>query len=201
MPDFVKSFYSSLREWFQFEPMWKLFLICIVPIHVWAILMVLMDFEWIGTRSNIMDSLGVVAYALVFALIESLMLFIASMGISLILPRSWDNGKRLAGMTWIILMISFWAALAQLYYVLGGKIPGFYSNWMINSGHPLRILVGTIFPLLLLSVSIPLLLVTLKEKFTSITLNVAERLGTLSLAYLFLDLLGFLYIIYRNIPL
>jgi hypothetical protein len=195
----ARSFYLSLKDWFRLKPLWKLFLVCIFPIHAWAILMVLLDFEWIGNRSNILDSFGVAAYALVFALFESLLLFIASLAVSLLFPSSWDNKKRLAGMTWMILAITFWAVLAQLYFVLGGKVPAFYATWMIASGHPLWILIGTIFPFLLLSASVPLLLVLLREQFSSATLNLAERLGTLSMLYLFLDLFGFLFILYRNI--
>lgn len=201
MSAFVQPFISSLKEWFRFKSMRKLFLICIVPIHIWAILMVLMDFEWIRERTNITDAIGVVAYALIFAFLESLLLFITSMIVSLLLPPSWNNRKRLAGMTWIILIVTFWAAIGQLFFVLGGKIPAFYLNWMIVSDHPLRILIGTIFPLVCLSISIPLFLILKKEKFTALTLDIIERLEALSLLYLVLDFFGLLFVIYRNIPL
>ena len=76
--------------------LWLLFLTTAFPIHLWTIILVLRDFAWVTERTNAWDAVGVAAYGMVFAFIESLFVFIIVVLLGLLLPKQWDERKRLS---------------------------------------------------------------------------------------------------------
>ena len=61
------------------QGLWNLFLICAFPLHVWTIILAFRDFSWVTERTNSWDALGVVSYGLIFALIESVAVFLVAL--------------------------------------------------------------------------------------------------------------------------
>jgi hypothetical protein len=60
---------------------------CITPIHIWTTIVFLYNFPSLILKANLWQILGVLAYALVFALFESLLLFGFLVLLAAILPR------------------------------------------------------------------------------------------------------------------
>ena len=54
----------------------SLFLTCAFPLHFWALLMAFRDISWVAERTNLWDAIGVLGYGLVFALVESILIFL-----------------------------------------------------------------------------------------------------------------------------
>ena len=99
--------------------LWILFSLSAFPIHIWTFISFFRDFSWISERSNLWDAIGVGAYSLLIALIESILVFLPGIILFLILPSGWDNKKRIAFIGVITSIISGWAIAGQLYYFTG----------------------------------------------------------------------------------
>src|SRR5512141_1446140 len=57
------------------QGLWSLFLMCAFPLHVWALILAFRDVSWVTERTNSWDAVGVVAYGLLFTLVESVLVF------------------------------------------------------------------------------------------------------------------------------
>ena len=115
-----------------------LFLIVAFPIHAWSIFMVLQDFQWVMERTvSIWDGIGYASYSLTFALFESVVIFIIVWLLSLLLPSQWKSNKIIAGMGTVMVSVSIWAILNQLYF--------FYSDSQMVKALP-QLFIGLVHP-------------------------------------------------------
>lgn len=74
----------------------KTFLIVGFPLHVWALLMVFRDLEFVSERTEMWDAVGYAGYTLMFTMVESLLLAVVVWVISLLFPRNWSNSRALS---------------------------------------------------------------------------------------------------------
>ena len=190
--DFIKPYFNK-------GDLFKLFLVCAFPIHVWSIFMFLRDFDWIAERTNAWDAVGVGAYALILALIESAFVFLITFGLSFLVHKTWNPETRLTIMTALIFVASLWAAITQAFFLLGGILPESIFSFLVESGHPYRYLYGTIGSLVILTVGAPVILLIQSEKVVRVTLGLIERIILLSGLYLFLDVVGIVIVVIRNV--
>ena len=58
------------------QGLWTLFLMCALPLHIWTLILAFRDLPWLTDRTNAWDAFGVMAYGLIFALAESILLFL-----------------------------------------------------------------------------------------------------------------------------
>jgi len=175
-----------------------LFLVSVFPQHTWTIYMVFRDMPWLVENYYLTQAIGVMGYALLFALGESLILFLILLIFALLLPRQWETAKRLSLVYIAAYILIFWAMASQFYALFNSQIPGFYSALLIGSSHPLWVLYGTSLVLIGISL-IPLILWLRNPNFQTKTVNLMERISILSWLYLLLDLAGIGTIILRNI--
>src|SRR5512146_2668540 len=70
--------------------LWSLFVMCAFPQHAWAFVLALRDVSWVADRTNAWDAVGVVSYGLLFALLESLLLFGVMVLLGYLVSGSWD---------------------------------------------------------------------------------------------------------------
>lgn len=68
-----------LKQYYSKQEVWTLFLISAFPIHVWTYILFFWDFSWIEERSGTWNAIGVGAYALVIALIESVFVLLVAL--------------------------------------------------------------------------------------------------------------------------
>jgi hypothetical protein len=186
---------------FQFskQKLWTLFLMAAFPTHVWTIILVLQDYSWVTERTNSWDAIGVGAYGLLVAFAESVFVFLVALVLSFLISRKWEEDRRLALLFVTIFVVASWAIINQLYFLFGATLPGGLMRSLINAAHPLRILYGTSFVLASISVVLPYAAVLQSEKVVKGIETVMERLSILTVLYLFLDVVGLIIVIIRNV--
>jgi hypothetical protein len=180
-------------DWF------RLFLVCAFPLHLWTILMVFRDVNWVAERTTAWDALGFSGYALFYTLIESLLLFIFMALLSLLLPKAWNKTLRFTVLSLISFLLAGWSIIEQLILIVfWGKLRHLAQTvtFLATSPGAAQLVFAA---LVAISVSVPLLLLRKNNKLQQGFLSILERLTLLSGLYLFLDAVGLVIIIYRNI--
>jgi hypothetical protein len=177
----------------------KLFLVSAFPLHVWTLLMAFRDFAWVAARTYTWDAIGLVSYALVAALLETMAVFLLVWLAGFLVPFRWDMNKRLAMLGTQFLVVASWSILSKIYTALDSPLPIWLSNFMIADGHPLRILWAIAGTLVTASAVAPAFLIMKRESAARSVNGVFDRIVVLSSFYLILDLIGILIIVIRNI--
>lgn len=154
------------------------------PIHVWAIVNILVIIPAWLLRLSLWELAGAIGYPLVFALLESGILWIGFVIVAWVLPGKWLANKFVALSSLLVWLLAVWAALVQFIF-----------------GHIL--LWGTmqvIFGLLLIGFSLGFAY-WLVQRFARLEdgiKRVTQRLVVLTFVYLLFDLLGVVVVILRN---
>jgi hypothetical protein len=161
------------------------YLACLFPIQVWATYNLLHEVPAWSIQMSVWDLIGVVSYPQIFALLESIIIFIPLVFFSIILPPGWFKDKFIALSTGIVLLSAIWSILAQI-NELALRYWGFrrYLPWIA---------------LFFFSQILFLSLIHYSQKLESVIVTVVERLMVLSVAYLFIDLLSVIIVVIRNI--
>jgi len=180
-------------DWF------KLFLVCAFPLHLWTILMVFRDVNWVAERTTSWDAFGFSGYALFYTLIESLLLFgfIALLGF--IIPKNWNLTLRFVILSLIAFILAGWSIMEQLILII-------FWGWLRHLADSFTFLITqpwssyVIFAgLIVISMTVPLLLLRKYKGLQTKVYSVLDRLTLLSGLYLFLDAIGIIVIIIRNV--
>ena len=178
----------------------SLFLTCAFPLHAWTIILVLRDVSWVAERTNLWDAVGVGAYALVFAFVESLIVFVVFFLLGLLTPAQWTVDKRIAFLSLVVLILSAWGIISQLLFLWNVSLPQSAIHFLARSGHPVRIMYAVSLVVVLPSIGVPVYLFQRSDRLFRLIQNFSERLSLLTVFYLFFDLAGLVIILIRNIP-
>lgn len=163
----------------------NVFAACAFPIHVWLIINVMREVPaWI-LRLSIWDLIGVISYSLMFALIETGIIFLGIVLLSLVLPRRFFRHKFVALSTMLVFVTSAWFIVLQ------------YNSWIIEFKRPIISLIWALS--FLLAAAVGYVLVSRRPKLEAGINNFVQRLGVLSFIYVFLDVVGLIIVIIRNI--
>jgi len=181
------------------QGLWALFLICAFPLHAWTIILAFRDFSWVTERTNSWDAIGVVSYGLIFAFIESVLVFLAAVLLGFLVSRKWAEERRLALVGILVFITSLWAIASYLFFMLNISIAGETINFFASLAHPLRVLYVVSLILVGITVVLPTYLVLRSEKFLQGVRGFFERVSTLTLFYLFFDFIGLVIVIVRNV--
>lgn len=180
----------------------KLFLVCVFPIHVWAIYRFIVELPELRTNSLIINYLSRGGYTLLYAFLESLVPFLFLILISFLLPSQWKESKRLSLLSAIYLSIALWAAVNQIYFISIKGGAG-WTTWLLGVLAEyafLRPLAVVVLGLLILSsVLLPILWIYKHKISEERIMSVVDRVIVLSSLYLALDGLGIIVIFLRNI--
>ncbi len=188
----VHSLYTS-------KTLLQLFMVCAFPLHLWALLMAFRDFGWVALRTTAWDALGLVSYALLVALLESLAVFGVTLLAGLLLPWNWSPEKRFALLGMLFLVLAGWSILGKLMGMYGYPIPEGALRFLQGSGHPLRWVWGMILPLVVISILLPAAAFIRSRRFQASLPGLLDRLVLLSSLYVGLDVIGIVIIVLRNI--
>ena len=189
----------AISKYYQKKGLWLLFSATAFLIHVWAILLIFQDLSWLAERTNMWDAIGVGAYGLVLALVESVFLFLIVFLLGFLVSTSWDRGKRISLMGTLAIIVSIWSILGQLYFLLDWSVPASLIQALANTAHPLRILYLIALVIVGFSVLLPVFAQLKSDKFSQMTCEFFDRLAMLVVLYLVLDFASILVIIIRNI--
>jgi hypothetical protein len=181
------------------QGLWTLFLMCAFPLHVWALILSFRDLSWLTERTNAIDAIGVMSYAVVLALVESLLLFGVITLLGLLVPARWSVERRVALLAVLALLLSLWAMAAQLFFLLGVSPSEQTLAWLARSGHPVRIMYLIALLLVTASFLTPALLMLRSERVHPAVSALIDRLSLLTTVYLVFDAAGLLIVIIRNL--
>jgi len=181
------------------QGLWSLFLICAFPLHVWTIILAFRDFSWVSERTNSWDAVGVASYGLIFAFVESLVVFLAAILLGFLISKKWSEDRRIALIGILVFVTSLWAMVSYLYFMLGWSVPGEAILFMAGLAHPLRFLYAVILFLVGITISIPAYFTLQSDKFLQGVQGLFGRLSLLTLFYLFFDFAGLVIIVIRNV--
>ena len=181
------------------QALWSLFLMCVFPQHLWTLILAFRDMSWLIERTNIWDAVGNASYALLFAFIESLLVFGLLALLGLVTPKQWEVNRRVAFLTLLLFVTVIWAMVAQLLYLWNIWLPPALMQFIASTGRPLVMLYLLSLALVVPTVSLPVLVFLRSKKALPALLDLTDRLSTLSMFYLFLDAVGLVVVIIRNI--
>jgi hypothetical protein len=181
------------------QGLWSLFLICAFPLHLWTIILALRDFSWVSERTNSWDAVGVLSYGLIFAFIESAIVFLVTILLGFLVSKKWEEDRRNALLGNLVLITSLWAMASYLYFILQVTLPEQTIALFVNLNHPLRFLYAISLPVIGVTVAIPTYFILRSEKFLQFIKGLFERLNVLTQVYLFFDFIGLIIVIVRNV--
>jgi len=190
--DFITQRYSK-------KGLWSLFLICAFPLHLWTLIFAFRDISWLTERTNLWDAIGVVSYGMIFAFVESVMIFLVLALLGLILPAQWYSDRRIAFLSLLILLTSVWGMISQLLLVWSVPLPIQAIQFLRSSNHPLRMLYAACLVVVAPTILLPVYLFIKSKKSIAFMQDLIERLSLLATFYLFFDFVGLIIVMIRNI--
>jgi len=183
---------------YTFASLLQLFLVCAFPIHIWAILMAFRDFSWVAERTRTWDGIGLLAYALIYSLMETVGIFLVVLLVGLFTPKRWEANRRVAFLGCLFLVVAVWGILGQLYSYFGEPVPEPVFHFLVRSGHPVRVMWGVLLPLVALSVGLPAIAIAGRDKVMDGVIGFFERISILSSFYMVLDVASIIIILIRS---
>ena len=187
------------KTWYTRQGLWSLFLICALPIHLWTLILAVKDFSWVSERTNAWDAIGVLSYGMVFAFVESLAVTLAAVLLGFLISRQWEQGRRIALLSTLVLIAALWAMAGQLYFLWGISIPGTILGFLAGTGHPVRVLYAVGLALVTPTVLIPAYLVLESDRVFQAVQEFSGRLALLAGLYLLIDAVCLVILVARNL--
>ena len=185
--------------------LFKLFLLIAFPIHVWSIYQTFNNAAWVASRTRWWDALGYGAYAQMYALIESILLFLVVVPIFFMLKKNRTPEKALAVITFTYLVIvALWVFRAIMINTTGYEffLDRFINDLADEGKWRKRYRYGAV----LLASGVLGALVVLGAVLSNrgknsgkLVLSLAERIEMLMYLFLALDTAGIILVVIRNI--
>lgn len=195
----MKLFANSISGRYSKQGLLTLFLMCSLPLHVWTLILAFRDVSWISERTNFGDALGVISYGLIFAFIESLVVFLFFAALGYFIPAKWSEDKRVSLLSILATVAALWAIFNQAYFVWGFSAPASFIAFFARQSHPLRFLYAFALAAVSLSMITPALFMLRSDKFYTTIQSIMDRLVVLAGFYIFLDFLALIVVVVRNI--
>ena len=180
----------------------SLFLVIAFPFHLWTLIQIFQDIEWVMERTKPADVYGYASYSLIFAFYESFVILILMLLLGFLTPKKWTGDKLVVQLGYLAVITSVWSMLEQIYNTGPSINKEEFILSITELNHPVRVsflLGGLLLVVVIGSVALPIYLVDKNEKFEKVMIAIFERLNMLSALYIFLDFIGLIIILYRNI--
>jgi hypothetical protein len=190
---------SWMRRHYTRQGLWSLFLMCALPLHAWTMLLAFRDLSWVTDRTNAWDAVGVLSYGLVFALVESVLLFVVMGLLGYLVSERWEAERRMGVLSVVVLVLSLWAMVGQLFFLLNVRVPGAVIGFLVRVPHPLRVLYLVIPAIVAATYLIPVGLVLRTQRGLRWVGGLIERLSLLALFYLVFDVAALVIVVVRNL--
>jgi hypothetical protein len=155
------------------------------PIHVWAIINILIIFPAWLLRLSTWELAGVISYPLVDAILESCLFWVMFLVLGLVLPRKWLADKFVPLSSTLAWLLAGWAVYIHLNFE------------RILQWGPMQIF-PTLF-LVILSFGLVYWVVRRYGRLQGWIKKIAQRLVVLTYFYMVFDLLGLAVVIIRNL--
>jgi len=178
---------------------WQLYVASAFLIHVWAIILILMDISWVSERTNYWDAIGVAGYGLMFTFFESILIWAVLLLAGFTLPKEWDEDKRISLLGNLAVAASLWAIYGQLYFLLDWVIPTWIIQFLAQQNHPLRLLYIGYLVLILISILLVAYISIYSRTYRRMFFIVIDRISILMGLYIFLDVVSCIIVLVRNL--
>lgn len=195
----MNNMIRSITNKYNKPGLWLLFLMCVFPQHLWTLIFAFRDISWLISRTNMWDAIGNTSYGLLYAFFESLIIFCVLALVGLFTPSRWEVNRRVAFLTLLLFITSIWGMVSQLLYVWNVWLPFSWLKLFASTGRPLLMLYLLSLAIVVPTVTLPVYAFVRSNKTLTSLLDIMDRLTTLSLLYLFLDAVGLIIIVIRNI--
>lgn len=190
---------ATYKNFYSRQGLWTLFLMCALPLHIWTIILAFRDFDWVTARTNSWDAVGVASYGLLYAMIESVLVFLAMTLIGFFVSAKWDEQRRIALLSLLALLLSLWSMFNMLVFLNNWQTPAWLVSLAISTGRPLIVLYAFAFGVAFLSIALPAFFILKSDGFLKGVQEAIERLSLLMLLYLFFDAAAFVIVVIRNV--
>jgi hypothetical protein len=177
----------------------QLLLVCSLPFHFWAILLILKNAGNFLVKRDLVFFLGFSGYTLGFAIIESLIFFAFMFALTYLFPRSWEGKTSFAVATTLSLVLASWGIANQLFFLLTDLSPAWFEWLRLRVHYRQNLLYPLLWIVLILSAAIPTIALPRWKPGRQIVLSLAEKLSMLAPLYLLLDMVGIGAVIFRNL--
>lgn len=169
-----------------------------LPLHIWTIVLAFRDFDWITARTNSWDAVGVVAYGLLAALFESLIIFSMMTLLGFLVSSKWEEKRRITLMSAMIIILSLWSIFNQSYFLNAWELPAWLISLSLQIGRPLVMVYALAILITTISFIIPAYLILRSNKTMEILQEGIERLSLLMTLYLVFDSAALILVVIRN---
>ena len=102
-------------------------------------------------------------------------------------------------MTVLLFTTAIWGMVSQLLYIWNIWLPAPMVQFIADTGRPVVMLYILSLAIVVPTVALPVYIFVKSKKALLSTLDLMDRLSTLSMLYLFFDLIGLVIVIIRNI--
>jgi len=178
-----------------------LFFIIAFPINTWSIYIFFYNFKWVAERTKAWDAIGYGAYALAFALFESLFVSLIITPVYLLLRKSYDKDTSVAILGITFLIISFWVIFGRVNTSRDTSA----TTFMFEMREKYNLRLRYLYPLFFLvigaiaaSMTLPPFLILKFTKLKNLVIEILKRLELLSYIYLIMNLISIVIVIIRN---
>jgi len=171
---------GTFYKHFAKQDLFHLGVVCVFLIHVWAIINMFHDIPAMLLYMTRNELIGSLAYNMLFALFETIIVFLILVALGLILPGRWTRSNFFPVSCYLLGELTIMIILL--------KILGFrpYS----------RALLGGICIVVLILTA---LVVPKYSKMSELARSVSTRLTPLTAVYILIDLVGAIIVIARNV--
>jgi hypothetical protein len=188
-----------MSKYYSKRDLWLLFSAVAFPIHIWAIILIFRDLSWVAERTNMADAIGVGAYGLLISLLDSIFIFLITILLGFLVSTKWDQPQRISLIGTLVSIVSIWAILGQLYFLLGYSFPPTLIQALANTTRPLRYLYALGFFVVTVTILVPVYGQLKFNKLNTVTFEFFERISLLVILYLALDIISIVIIVIRNL--
>jgi hypothetical protein len=195
----LNNLIHSITSKYNKQGLWLLFLMCVFPQHLWTLIFAFRDISWLISRTNVWDAIGNTSYGMVYAFFESVLIFCVLTLVGFFTPSRWEVNRRVAFLTLLLFITSLWGMVSQLLYLWNIWLPLPLMQFIANTGRPLVMLYLLSLAIVVPTVSFPVFAFVRWDKTLSSLLDFMDRLTTLSMLYLFFDVIGLIIVVIRNV--
>jgi hypothetical protein len=172
---------------------------CALPLHIWTLILAFRDLPWLTDRTDAWDAFGVMSYGLVFALVESFLLFLVFVLLGMLVPKSWQPDRRINLLSAFVLILALWAMISQLFFLASIRLPDGVIAFLVNSGRPLRVIYAALLAVTGISFLLPAWAALRQDRGLRAIASVVDRLGLLAVLYLVFDAAALVIVLIRNL--
>jgi hypothetical protein len=157
------------------------------------------DLSWVADRTNAWDAVGVLSYGLVFAFVESVVVFGVAVLLGFLVSGHWGPQWRVGLLTVLVLVLSLWAIAEQLYFLLNLRLPAAIIDLLMHTDHPFRVLSIGVVGLVSATFLLPTVLMLRYGRAFRFVEGLIERLSLLTMFYMVFDVAGLVIVLIRNL--